>query len=69
MKAIPQDRPEFYGKDIPLEIRNFYMSNEVDTFQFDRPYHQGVKDPNNESKVSSLLIYGLKYSLRWQHYS
>ncbi|XP_052285547.1 dedicator of cytokinesis protein 3-like isoform X2 [Dreissena polymorpha] len=51
VKPIPQDRPEFYGKDIPLEIRNFYMCNEVDTFQFDRPYHQGVKDPDNEIKT------------------
>ncbi|XP_060568206.1 dedicator of cytokinesis protein 4-like isoform X4 [Ruditapes philippinarum] len=51
VKPIPQDRPEFHGKEVPAEIRNFYNYNEVDTFQYDRPYHRGTKDNNNESKT------------------
>jgi len=53
VKPVPEDRPEFRNKDVPLEIQNFYKCNEVDTFQFDKPYHRGnKKDAENESKVS-----------------
>lgn len=48
---MPEERPEFRNKDVSLEIQNFYKCNEVDTFQFDRPYYRGKKDPENESKV------------------
>ncbi|XP_052779657.1 dedicator of cytokinesis protein 4-like isoform X2 [Mya arenaria] len=51
LKPVPGQRTEFLGKNVPQEIRNFYTSNEVDTFQFDRPYHRGEKDKINESKT------------------
>ena len=53
MKPLPQERIEFRNKVIPTEIRNFYNVNQVDTFQFDRPYHREKKDSNNESKVGT----------------
>ena len=51
VKPLPDKKKEFKNKVIPTEIKNFYNVNEVDTFQFDRAYHRGTKDPNNESKV------------------
>ena len=51
VKALPEERADFRHKVIPTEIRNFYSVNDVDTFQFDRPYHRDTKDPNNESRV------------------
>ena len=51
VKPIPSPRPEFEDRAVPVEIRHFYNSNEVDTFQLDRPYHRGEKDKDNESKV------------------
>ena len=35
---------------IPDTIANFYEANDVNTFEYDRPYHKGIKDPNNEFK-------------------
>ena len=56
MKPIPNQRSEFHGRDVPTEIRNFYNVNEVNTFQFDRPYHREEKDPDNESKVCQCMV-------------
>lgn len=51
VKQVASERPEFMGKDVPSEITSFYSNNEIDTFQFDRPYHREGKDKNNEFKV------------------
>lgn len=51
VKPVPSERPEFTGKEVPSEVSCFYNTNEVDTFQFDRPYHRDGKDQNNEFKV------------------
>ncbi|ESO90448.1 hypothetical protein LOTGIDRAFT_123182, partial [Lottia gigantea] len=71
VKPIADPRPEFKGANVPSEISNFYNVNEVDTFQFDRPYHKGEKDKNNEFKTLCLERTMLKTSyklpgiLRW----
>ncbi|CAG5118885.1 unnamed protein product, partial [Candidula unifasciata] len=71
VKPIPAERPEFVGKEVPSEISCFYNTNEVDTFQFDRPYHREGKDPNNEFKTLCLertiiqTSYKLPGILRW----
>ena len=39
------------GYDMPEKIRKFTLVNNVDKFQFDRPYHKGSKDRDNEFKV------------------
>lgn len=57
VKPVPSERPEFVDKKVPGEISSFYQTNEVDTFQFDRPYHRADKDKNNEFKV-----------LKWGHH-
>ncbi|KAL4226980.1 Dedicator of cytokinesis protein 3 [Mactra antiquata] len=51
VKSVPGKRLEFNGKDVSLEIQNFYKHNEVDTFRYDKPYHREKKDPNNEAKT------------------
>ncbi|BFZ08853.1 hypothetical protein BsWGS_11892 [Bradybaena similaris] len=71
VKPVPAERAEFVGKEVPTEISCFYNTNEVDTFQFDRPYHRDGKDPNNEFKTLCLertiiqTSYKLPGILRW----
>ncbi|BFZ10880.1 hypothetical protein BsWGS_13919 [Bradybaena similaris] len=54
VKQVASERPEFIGKDVPSEITSFYSNNEIDTFEFDRPYHREGKDKNNEFKTLCL---------------
>ncbi|KAK6177339.1 hypothetical protein SNE40_015458 [Patella caerulea] len=71
VKPIADQRSEFRGLNIPYEVTNFYNVNEVDTFQFDRPFHKGEMDKNNEFKTLCLERTMLKTSyklpgiLRW----
>lgn len=52
VKPRPEDKPEFvYNSGVAPEIKNFYTVNDVSTFQFDRSFHRGEKDPNNEFKT------------------
>ncbi|XP_040570903.1 dedicator of cytokinesis protein 3 isoform X3 [Lepeophtheirus salmonis] len=37
--------------DIPERIRKFHLVNNVDTFQYDRPFHKGQKSVDNEFKT------------------
>ena len=39
------------GCEMPDKIRKFHQVNKVDQFQYDRPYHKGNKDRDNEFKV------------------
>ncbi|KAL3852348.1 hypothetical protein ACJMK2_016003, partial [Sinanodonta woodiana] len=51
VKPVPTERVEFKDKNVPAEIKSFYNVNEVDTFQVDRPFHKGERDPNNDYKT------------------
>lgn len=66
VKPRPEDKPEFvYNTSVAPEIKNFYAVNDVSTFQFDRSFHRGEKDPNNEFKVClpiSYLVYTMYIS-------
>jgi len=47
--------------EVPEKIQAYYLSNNVDTFQFDRRLHKlVVEDPDNEFKVSMYFLL-LKY--------
>ncbi|XP_066499571.1 dedicator of cytokinesis protein 5 isoform X2 [Hoplias malabaricus] len=35
-------------KGVPEQILNYYRTNEVDQFQYSRPFRKGQKDPDNE---------------------
>ncbi|XP_071162209.1 dedicator of cytokinesis protein 4-like isoform X6 [Mytilus edulis] len=52
VKPVP-DPKNAYSSDqkVPREVEKFYESNDVDTFQMDRSYHQGKKDRDNEFKT------------------
>ena len=56
MKPVP-DPKNAYSSDqkVPREVEKFYESNDVDTFQMDRSYHQGKKDKDNEFKVRAIF--------------
>ena len=51
------------GYDMPEKIRKFHQVNNVDNFQYDRPYHKGNKDRDNEFKVQ--FIFYLTCNLAW----
>lgn len=51
VKPVENKRAELDNPSVPREIKFFYQVNEVDTFLFDRPYHRGERDKNNEFKV------------------
>jgi hypothetical protein len=53
LRPIPTVDPALCSAEVPNAVRSFYYVNEVDTFQSDRPFHQGPKDPGNEFKVGS----------------
>ncbi|XP_078309827.1 dedicator of cytokinesis protein 3-like isoform X4 [Crassostrea virginica] len=72
VKPRPEDKPEFvYNTSVAPEIKNFYAVNDVSTFQFDRSFHRGEKDPNNEFKslCTERLVMHTNYSfpgiLQW----
>ena len=40
---------------MPEKIRKFHQVNNVIQFMYDRPYHKGTKDRENEFKVRRIL--------------
>ena len=41
----------YMGPEVPDKIRQFYAVNRVASFLFDRPFHRGTPDPQNEAKT------------------
>uniref|UniRef100_A0A673ZHF0 Dedicator of cytokinesis 5 n=1 Tax=Salmo trutta TaxID=8032 RepID=A0A673ZHF0_SALTR len=39
---------QFKDKGVPEQILNYYRTNEVDQFQYSRPFRKGAKNPDNE---------------------
>ena len=46
-----------------LYLHRYYKVNDVRHFKFDRPFHKGTKDPQNEFAVSSLANRNVKYNM------
>ena len=44
----------FQDKPVPRQILEFYENNKINRFTYDRPYHQGERDKNNE--IATLWI-------------
>lgn len=42
---------------VPDRIKSFYRVNNVRRFRYDRPFHKGPKDRDNEFKVSIYVPY------------
>ena len=61
VKPLPVDHSNeslqsMEGYDMPEKIRKFHQVNNVNQFLYDRPYHKGNKDRENEFKVNIRLI-------------
>uniref|UniRef100_A0A1A8L5Y1 Dedicator of cytokinesis 5 n=1 Tax=Nothobranchius pienaari TaxID=704102 RepID=A0A1A8L5Y1_9TELE len=48
VKPVLEVPPQFKDKGVPEQILNYYRTNEVDQFQYSRPFRKGEKDPDNE---------------------
>ncbi|XP_043944609.1 dedicator of cytokinesis protein 4 isoform X2 [Protopterus annectens] len=44
------DSPVLQREDIPDNIKSFYKVNDILKFRYDRPFHKGTKDKENEFK-------------------
>lgn len=59
----PRERSGIYGSNceltavlpcsLSLSVCSYYRTNEVDQFQYSRPFRKGEKDPDNEFAVST----------------
>uniref|UniRef100_A0A803SYK9 Dedicator of cytokinesis 5 n=1 Tax=Anolis carolinensis TaxID=28377 RepID=A0A803SYK9_ANOCA len=52
VKPVMNLPPNLKDKPVPEQILNFYRANEVQQFQYSRPFRKGEKDPENEFAVS-----------------
>uniref|UniRef100_A0ACB8FPR5 Dedicator of cytokinesis protein 4 n=1 Tax=Sphaerodactylus townsendi TaxID=933632 RepID=A0ACB8FPR5_9SAUR len=52
---IPENQEVLQREGIPDNIKSFYKVNHIWRFRYDRPFHKGVKDKDNEFKT------GLEY--------
>ncbi|XP_078095350.1 dedicator of cytokinesis protein 5 isoform X2 [Mustelus asterias] len=64
--------PLYYkDKPVPEQILNFYRANEVQQFQYSRPFRKGEKDPDNEfatmwiERVTYTTAYKFPGILQW----
>ncbi|XP_018587206.2 dedicator of cytokinesis protein 5 [Scleropages formosus] len=65
---LPQ---QFKDKGVPEQILNYYRANEVDQFQYSRPFRKGEKDPDNEfatmwiERTTYVTAYRFPGILKW----
>uniref|UniRef100_A0A3Q2T550 Dedicator of cytokinesis 5 n=1 Tax=Fundulus heteroclitus TaxID=8078 RepID=A0A3Q2T550_FUNHE len=66
--TVPQ---RFKDKGVPEQILNYYRYNEVDKFQYSRPFRKGEKDPDNEfatmwiERTTYISAYRFPGILKW----
>ncbi|XP_041956081.1 dedicator of cytokinesis protein 5 isoform X1 [Alosa sapidissima] len=66
--TLPQ---QFKDKGVPEQILNYYRTNEVDKFQYSRPFRKGEKDPDNEfatmwiERTTYITAYKFPGILKW----
>eukprot|EP00064_Thunnus_orientalis_P009322 superscaffoldBa00001176_g9345 len=62
---------QFKDKGVPEQILNYYRTNEVDQFQYSRPFRKGAKDPDNEfatmwiERTTYITAYRFPGILKW----
>ncbi|KAM9743108.1 dedicator of cytokinesis protein 5 isoform 1-T1 [Menidia menidia] len=62
---------QFKDKGVPEQILNYYRTNEVDQFQYSRPFRKGEKDPDNEfatmwiERTTYIAAYRFPGILKW----
>uniref|UniRef100_A0A8U8C753 Uncharacterized protein n=1 Tax=Geospiza parvula TaxID=87175 RepID=A0A8U8C753_GEOPR len=52
---IPENQEVLQRDGIPDNIKSFYKVNHIWRFRYDRPFHKGTKDKENEFKLRSTL--------------
>ncbi|XP_078272813.1 dedicator of cytokinesis protein 4-like isoform X4 [Rhinoraja longicauda] len=68
---IPENHEILQRESIPDHIKSFYRVNNIWRFRFDRPFHKGIKDKENEFKslwverTSLTLVQSLPGISRW----
>lgn len=48
---IPESQDVLQRDGVPDNIKSFYKFNHIWRFRYDRPFHKGTKDKENEFKV------------------
>lgn len=48
---IPESQEVLQREGVPDNIKSFYKVNHIWKFRYDRPFHKGTKDKENEFKV------------------
>jgi hypothetical protein len=48
---IPESQEVLQREGVPDNIKSFYKVNHIWKFRYDRPFHKGAKDKENEFKV------------------
>uniref|UniRef100_A0A673LU14 Dedicator of cytokinesis protein 5-like n=1 Tax=Sinocyclocheilus rhinocerous TaxID=307959 RepID=A0A673LU14_9TELE len=62
---------QFKDKELPEQILNYYRTNEVEKFQYSRPFRKGEKDPDNEfatmwiERTTYITAYCFPGILKW----
>lgn len=59
MTPIPESQEVLQREGVPDNIKSFYKVNHIWKFRYDRPFHKGTKDKENEFKVLCRSRYGL----------
>lgn len=54
MTPIPESQDVLQRDGVPDNIKSFYKFNHIWRFRYDRPFHKGAKDKENEFKVRTL---------------
>uniref|UniRef100_A0A6I8PCA1 Dedicator of cytokinesis protein 4 n=1 Tax=Ornithorhynchus anatinus TaxID=9258 RepID=A0A6I8PCA1_ORNAN len=68
---IPESQEVLQREGIPDNIKSFYKVNHIWRFRYDRPFHKGTKDKENEFKslwverTSLILVQSLPGISRW----
>lgn len=56
---IPESQEVLQREGVPDNIKSFYKVNHIWKFRYDRPFHKGTKDKENEFKVPCRLCHTL----------
>uniref|UniRef100_A0A8D0E8M0 Dedicator of cytokinesis 5 n=1 Tax=Salvator merianae TaxID=96440 RepID=A0A8D0E8M0_SALMN len=71
VKPVMNLPPAYKDKPVPEQILNYYRSNEVQQFQYSRPFRKGEKDPENEfatmwiERTTYTTAYSFPGILKW----
>lgn len=52
---IPESQDVLQRDGVPDNIKSFYKFNHIWRFRYDRPFHKGTKDKENEFKVGETI--------------